>query len=108
MPNWYLGAGGVVQTVWNMKHGFDPEHGIKDYDLVYYDANDTSYEGEDVFIQKGKELFKDIAGFAWRKSGTRRAYTSGMKSISVIPSSNTGFYRRSHQHVADDRNLDWN
>ncbi len=60
MPNWYLGAGGVVQTVWNMKHGFDPEHGIKDYDLVYYDANDTSYEGEDVFIQKGKELFKDI------------------------------------------------
>jgi len=60
MPNWYLGAGGIVQTVWNVKHGFDLEHGIKDYDLVYYDADDISYEAEDVFIQKGKELFKDI------------------------------------------------
>jgi hypothetical protein len=61
MPNWYLGAGGIVQTVWNIKHGFDPENGIKDYDLVYYDADDTSYEAEDVFIQKGKELFEDIS-----------------------------------------------
>lgn len=61
MPNWYLGAGGIVQTVWNIKHGFVPENGIKDYDLVYYDAKDISYESEDVFIQKGKELFKDIS-----------------------------------------------
>ena len=58
MPNWYLGAGGIAQTVWNVKHGFDPENGIKDYDLVYYDADNISYEAEDVFIQKGKELFK--------------------------------------------------
>jgi len=60
MSNWYLGAGGIVQTVWNVKHGFDPENGIKDYDLVYYDANDTSYEAEDRFIQKGKKIFNDI------------------------------------------------
>jgi len=60
MPNWYLGAGGVVQTVWNVRHGFNSENGIKDYDLVYYDANDTSYEAEDRFIQKGKEMFNDI------------------------------------------------
>src|SRR3989339_976288 len=61
MSNWYLGAGGIAQTAWNRKHGFDPENGIKDYDLVYYDADDTSYEAEDVFIQKGKELFEDIS-----------------------------------------------
>ncbi len=60
MPNWYLGSGGIVQTVWNIKHGFDPEYGIKDYDLVYYDANNTSSEAQDVFIEKGKELFKKI------------------------------------------------
>lgn len=60
MPNWYLGAGGIVQTVWNVKHGFDPENGIKDYDLVYYDASDTSYEAEDKFIQSGKETFNDV------------------------------------------------
>lgn len=60
MPNWYLGAGGIAQTVWNVKHGFNPENGIKDYDLVYYDANNISYEAEDKFIQKGKEVFNDI------------------------------------------------
>jgi len=60
MPDWYLGAGGIAQTVWNVKHDFNPENGIKDYDLVYYDANDISYEAEDTFIQRGKEIFKDI------------------------------------------------
>lgn len=60
MPNWYLGAGGIAQTAWNVLHGFNAETGIKDYDLVYYDADNTSYEAEDVFIKKGKELFKDL------------------------------------------------
>lgn len=62
MPNWYLGAGCIAQTVWNVLHGFDPKQGIKDYDLVYFDPIDTSYEGEDRYIQKGKELFQNIAG----------------------------------------------
>jgi len=61
MPNWYLGAGGVAQTVWNVLHGYKPQQGIKDYDLVYYDARDISCEGEDEFIQKGEELFKDVS-----------------------------------------------
>lgn len=61
MPNWYLGAGGIAQTVWNAAHDYDLRYGIKDYDLVYYDAGDISYEGEDTFIQKGMELFKDTS-----------------------------------------------
>lgn len=61
MPNWYLGAGGLAQTVWNIKHGFDSEYGIKDYDLVYYDADDISCETENAFIQRAKEMFKDIS-----------------------------------------------
>jgi len=60
IPNWYLGAGGISQTVWNIKHGLDPENGIMDYDLVYYDAGDTSYEAQDAFVQRGKKLFRDI------------------------------------------------
>lgn len=60
LPNWYLGAGCISQTVWNILHGFDPEHAIKDYDLVYYDTSDISYEGEDAYVQKAKELFSDL------------------------------------------------
>ena len=34
LPSWYLGAGGVTQTVWNHLHCFDPTHGVRDYDVV--------------------------------------------------------------------------
>jgi hypothetical protein len=46
LSNWYLGAGGIAQTVWNLRHGFDPVSGIKDYDLVYFDPEDLSVETE--------------------------------------------------------------
>lgn len=42
LPGWYFGAGGVAQTVWNLGHGFAPDAGIKDYDLVYFDPDDLS------------------------------------------------------------------
>ena len=46
LPGWYLGAGAVTQTVWNLRHGFPPAAGIKDYDLVYYDPEDLTAESE--------------------------------------------------------------
>ena len=46
LPDWYLGAGGVAQTVWNHEHGFDAQHGIKDYDLVYFASEDLSEVAE--------------------------------------------------------------
>jgi hypothetical protein len=46
LPNWYFGAGGVAQSVWNLRHGFEAQEGIKDYDLVYFDARDLSAETE--------------------------------------------------------------
>ncbi len=47
LANWYLGAGGVAQSVWNLRHGFEVSDGIKDYDLVYFDPSDLSPETED-------------------------------------------------------------
>jgi uncharacterized protein len=46
LPAWYLGAGGVAQTVWNHLHGFPATHGISDYDVVYFDPGDLSESGE--------------------------------------------------------------
>ena len=60
LSNWYLSAGCIAQTVWNDKQGHEPHYGIRDYDLVYYDASDTSYEGEDVYIQMGAKLFAHL------------------------------------------------
>jgi uncharacterized protein len=56
LPDWYVAGGAIFQTVWNNKHGFDLDQGIADYDLVYFD-HDTSYEAEDVYIKRAKEVF---------------------------------------------------
>ena len=47
LPNWYLTAGCLFQTVWNVLDGHDPERGIKDYDLFYFDEGDRSWDAED-------------------------------------------------------------
>lgn len=59
LPNWYLGAGAICQTVWNTLHDFSPEQGIKDYDLVYFDS-DTSAEAQEKFIVKARKLFAEL------------------------------------------------
>ena len=48
--DYYVGAGGVNQTVFNYYHGYDINYGIKDFDIVYYDS-DESYEAEDLIIK---------------------------------------------------------
>jgi uncharacterized protein len=60
LGNWYLTAGGVFQTVWNVVLGRDPHVGIKDYDVFYFDDSDLSYEAEDRVIQRAHTLFSDI------------------------------------------------
>lgn len=60
MPNWYLGAGCIAQTVWNFFSGFDLNQHIKDFDLVYFDSSNLSYEAENGYIQKANDLFPGI------------------------------------------------
>ncbi|KIX92735.1 uncharacterized protein Z520_11587 [Fonsecaea multimorphosa CBS 102226] len=60
LPNWYLAGGALSQTIWNSVSKLPPETGIRDYDLVYYDDSDLSYEAEDLVIQAGKRQFGDV------------------------------------------------
>lgn len=57
LPGWYLVAGCLYQTVWNVVTGQPPEAGILDYDLAYFDPADLSWEAEDVVIQAGSKVF---------------------------------------------------
>ena len=59
LPNWYLGAGAVAQTVWNELHGYPLDHGIRDCDLVYFDA-DLSFEAQNLHRQRGNKLFASL------------------------------------------------
>jgi hypothetical protein len=46
LPDGWLFAGCLFQTVWNLQAKRAPVAEIKDYDLFYFDGNDLSEEGE--------------------------------------------------------------
>jgi len=46
IPDCWLTAGAVYQTVWNRLTGMPRRHGIKDYDVCYFDAEDISPEAQ--------------------------------------------------------------
>nr|WP_222710566.1 nucleotidyltransferase family protein [Quadrisphaera setariae] len=59
LPDWWLTAGALFQTVWNGLDGRDPTAGIRDYDLFYFD-DDVSHGAEDRAIQAAARLFADV------------------------------------------------
>lgn len=60
LPGWYVTAGCLFQTVWNVVTGRPPSAGIKDYDLFYFDGTDLSWEAEDTVIQAAHKHFGDL------------------------------------------------
>ncbi|KAI7258820.1 hypothetical protein KC345_g10468 [Hortaea werneckii] len=57
---YYIGAGCLVQTVWNELTGREPGYGIDDIDIIYYDGEDLSYAAEDQMITVGRVLFAGL------------------------------------------------
>lgn len=46
LPDAWLVAGCLFQTVWNLACNRAPEDGIKDYDIFYFDGDDLSAQAE--------------------------------------------------------------
>ena len=57
LPDWLVFSGAVYQPVLNHLTGRPADHGIKDYDLAYFDP-DTSYEAEDAVIRQVAGAFE--------------------------------------------------
>src|SRR5476649_757528 len=55
----WLVSGALFQTVWNSLTNRPPQFGIRDYDVVYFDA-DTSWQSEDIVIKRAANLFADL------------------------------------------------
>ena len=62
LPDWRLSSGAVYQTVWNRLTGKPQGHGIKDYDVAYFDPSDRSYEAEDKVIKRVDEALPHWKG----------------------------------------------
>ena len=52
LPNYYIGAGCIAQTIWNYQMDFVSANGISDIDFVYYNDSDLSFEAEDSIIKQ--------------------------------------------------------
>jgi hypothetical protein len=57
LPDWRIVSGAVYQTAWNALTGREPDYGIKDFDLFYFEAADLSYEAEDAVIRAAAAAF---------------------------------------------------
>lgn len=57
LPDWLIVSGAIYQRVWNHLTGREPDHGVRDYDLIYFDGSDLSYEAEDVPIKRAAAHF---------------------------------------------------
>ena len=60
LPDCYLGAGCVAQTVWNAAHDKPPAADIRDYDIVYFDAGDLTEGGENAVAAKVKNAMAGL------------------------------------------------
>ncbi|MEP3046750.1 MAG: nucleotidyltransferase family protein [Roseibium sp.] len=57
----WLVSGGIYQTIWNVITGRSLTYGIKDYDVIYFDGRDLSYEAEDAVITRINKALPELA-----------------------------------------------
>lgn len=60
LPQGFLVAGCLFQSVWNRQAGRAPGWGVKDYDVFYFDDRDLSWEAEDAVIRQVRERTADL------------------------------------------------
>jgi hypothetical protein len=62
LPQWRLVGGCLYQTVWNALTGRPRGHGIRDYDLIYFDGADLSWAAEDAVLRRAAQVLAPCVG----------------------------------------------
>jgi len=60
LPQWRIVAGCLYQTTWNVLTNKPARTGIKDYDLIYFDDSDLSWQAEDQVVKRVKARMSDL------------------------------------------------
>jgi hypothetical protein len=60
LPDAWLVAGCLFQTVWNLRDGQAPTTGIKDYDIFYFDGDDLSEDAESAVQERVRACYGDL------------------------------------------------
>jgi hypothetical protein len=73
LPDCWLVAGCLFQTVWNLRSGINPQDGIRDYDLFYFDDRDRSGDAEHL-VQSQVEARLDGLGLLVEATNQARVH----------------------------------
>ncbi len=57
LPDWFIGAGFVRDTVWNIQSGLPVDYQFKDLDLGYFDGVSQSEQADEELSQRLSERF---------------------------------------------------
>lgn len=60
LPDGWLVAGCLFQTVWNLQAQRNPEDSIKDYDLFYFDPSSTTDGAEQKMQAHADRVLRDL------------------------------------------------
>lgn len=102
LPDCWLVAGSIAQTVWNRRFGLSPTHGISDIDIVYFDPHDLTEQEEARHAARIQVEFSDLPVWIDVKNEARvhrwyetkfgfpiAPYTSTADAISTFPTTAT-------------------
>jgi uncharacterized protein len=102
LPDCWLVAGAIAQTVWNDAFGCEPDYGVKDVDLVYFDGSDLSQDAEVEQEARIRHMFSgcgvsiDVKNearvhlwYARKFGGEIVPYTSTWHAITTFPTTAT-------------------
>jgi len=109
LPDAWLVAGCLAQTVWNLAAGHPAERGIKDLDIVYFDAGDLSASAEQGHEERLRRLFSHVPAKLDVKNEARvhlwyekrfgypiAPYISTANAIATFPTTATSIGVRQH------------
>ena len=71
LPDGWLVAGCLFQSVWNLRSQRPPEARIKDYDLFYFDASDLSPSAEEAVQARVGDVLGDLGVMVEAKNQAR-------------------------------------
>nr|WP_210316491.1 nucleotidyltransferase family protein [Rhizobium leguminosarum] len=109
LPDAWLVAGAIAQTVWNHTFGLPLANGINDIDIVYFEANGLSEEAEADHAARIRTTFSDLPIWIDVKNEARvhlwyeakfgypiEPYTSTINAIATFPTTATAVGVRPH------------
>jgi hypothetical protein len=84
LRDWWLTAGSLTPTVWNLRSGRAATQGIREYEIVYF-SDDVSDEAEAEVARAAARLFADLDGVVSARNQARTHLWYGAEFGVVYP-----------------------